>query len=60
MKLVDRLSERDLDAAERGRLLARLTAPLALGVRTAGARATASGRWLADLSQVAARPSARG
>ncbi len=48
-ELVGRLSERDLDASERGRLLARLTGLLAGGVRAAGARAVVSGRWLADL-----------
>ena len=48
-ELVGRLSERDLDTAERGRLLARLTGLLAGGLRSAGARAAVSGRWLADL-----------
>ena len=48
-ELVGRLSERDLDAAERGRLLGRLTGLLAGGLRSAGARAAVSGRWLADL-----------
>lgn len=48
-EVVGRLSERDLDAAERGRLLARLTGLLAGGLRSAGARAAVSGRWLADL-----------
>ena len=48
-ELVGRLSERDLDAAERGRLLTRLTGLLAGGFRAAGARAAVSGRWLADL-----------
>ncbi|MCY7364718.1 MAG: hypothetical protein LH469_05315, partial [Frankiaceae bacterium] len=47
--LVGRLSERDLDAAERGRLLARLSGLLAGGVRAVGSRAALSGRWLADL-----------
>lgn len=47
--LVGRLSERDLDAAERGRLLARLTGLLAGGVRAVGSRAALSGRWLGDL-----------
>ena len=48
-ELVGRLTERDLDARERGRLLARLTGLLASGARAAGARAALSGRWLADL-----------
>lgn len=48
-ELVGRLSERNLDAAERGRLLTRLTGLLAGGLRAAGTRATLSGRWLADL-----------
>lgn len=48
-ELVGRLTERDLDARERGRLLARLTGLLAGGFRAAGARAALSGRWLADL-----------
>ena len=48
-ELVGRLSERDLDAGERGRLLARLTGLVAGGLRSAGARAAVSGRWLADL-----------
>lgn len=48
-ELVGRLSEQDLDARERGRLLARLTAALAGGFRAAGARAALSGRWLVDL-----------
>jgi hypothetical protein len=48
-ELVGRLSERDLDASSRARLLARLTGLLAGGVRAAGARAALSGRWLADL-----------
>lgn len=48
-EVVARLSERDLDVAERGRLLARLTGLLAGGFRAAGARAAVSGRWLADL-----------
>ena len=48
-ELVGRLAERDLDARERGRLLGRLTGLLAGGLRSAGARATVSGRWLADL-----------
>lgn len=48
-ELVGRLSERNLDPTERGRLLARLTGLLAAGVRVAGARAVVSGRWLADL-----------
>lgn len=48
-EVVGRLSERDLDLAERGRLLARLTGLLADGFRASGARAAVSGRWLADL-----------
>ncbi len=48
-ELVGRLSERDLDARDRGRLLARLTGLLAGRFRAAGARAALSGRWLADL-----------
>ena len=47
--LVGRLSEADLDASERGRLLARLSALLAGGVRAVGSRAALSGRWLGDL-----------
>lgn len=47
--LVARLSEADLDAAERGRLLARLSGLLAGGVRAVGSRAALSGRWLGDL-----------
>ena len=46
--LVARLSADDLDRAERGRLLARLTALLAGGARSAGGRAALSGKWLAD------------
>ena len=48
-EVVGLLSDGDLDRRERGRLLARLTALLAGGVRTAGARATLTGRYLADL-----------
>lgn len=48
-EIVGRLAERGLDVAERGRLLARLTGLLAGGARAAGARATVSGRWLADV-----------
>lgn len=48
-ELLGRLSAGDLDARERGRLLARLTGLLAGGFRSAGARAAVSGRWLADL-----------
>lgn len=47
--LVGRLSGGDLDAAERTRLLGRLTGTLAGGVRAVGARAALSGRWLTDL-----------
>jgi hypothetical protein len=47
--LVGRLSDDSLDAAERGRLLARLTGMLATGARSAGIRAGLSGRWLADV-----------
>lgn len=48
-ELVGRLSDRDLDVRERGRLLARLTGLLGDGFRTVGARAALSGRWLAEL-----------
>jgi hypothetical protein len=48
-EIVGRLSERDLDARQRGQLLARLTGLLAVGLHAAGARAAVSGRWLADL-----------
>ena len=48
-ELVGRLSDGDLDGPERGRLLARLTALLAGGVRAAGARAAVTGRYLADV-----------
>lgn len=45
-ELLGRLSEGELDRAERGRLLARLTALLAGGARSAGARAALTGTWL--------------
>jgi hypothetical protein len=48
-ELVGRLSDGATDAAERGRLLARLTQLVGTGLREAGARATVSGRWLADV-----------
>ncbi|MBW3639561.1 MAG: hypothetical protein KY451_06920 [Actinobacteria bacterium] len=48
-ELVGRLSGDQVDSRERGRLLAQLTALLAGGFRAAGARATLSGRWLADV-----------
>lgn len=48
-ELVGQLSAGGLDRAERGRLLARLTALLAGGAREAGARAALTGRWLADV-----------
>jgi hypothetical protein len=48
-EVVAQLSSHDLDHRERGRLLARLTALVAAGVRAAGGRATVSGKWLADL-----------
>ena len=48
-ELVGRLSDGGLGGRERGRLLARLTALLAGGVRAAGARAAVTGRHLADL-----------
>ena len=48
-EVVARLSSHDVDHRERGRLLARLTALVAAGVRAAGGRATVSGKWLADL-----------
>jgi hypothetical protein len=47
--LVGRLTNDDLDRRERGRLLARLTALLGAGARSAGGRAAVSGKWLADL-----------
>lgn len=48
-EIVGRLSDGDLDGRERGRLLARLVALLAGGVRTAGAKAALTGRYLSDL-----------
>lgn len=45
-EVVGRLTDAELDRAERGRLLARLTALLAGGARTAGTRATLTGSWL--------------
>ena len=47
--VVARLSEDGVDRATRGRLLAALTRLLAGGAREAGARATLTGRWLADV-----------
>lgn len=47
-ELVGRLSERDVDAGELGRLLGRLTGLLAGSVRAAGAKAALSGRYLTD------------
>lgn len=46
--LVAQLSSEDLDRREGGELLARLTALLASGARSAGGRAALSGKWLAD------------
>jgi hypothetical protein len=48
-EVVDLLADGDLGGRERGRLLARLTALLAGGVRAAGARAALTGRYLSDL-----------
>jgi hypothetical protein len=48
-EVVGRLSDRNLDAGERGRLLARLTRLLSGKLRAAGRRASLSGRMLADL-----------
>lgn len=48
-ELVGRLSDDGLDRRERGRLLARLTAALATGARSAGARTALTGRWLTDV-----------
>jgi hypothetical protein len=48
-EVVGRLSDGDLDGRERGRLLAQLTGLLAGGVRSAGARAALTGRFLSDL-----------
>jgi hypothetical protein len=47
--LVGRLSADDLERGERGRLLGRLTRALASGVRSAGAGAALSGRYLVDV-----------
>lgn len=47
--VLGRLSEDDVGAGERGRLLARLASLLAGQAGTAGGRALAGGRWLADL-----------
>ena len=47
-ELVSRLGGDDLDGAERGRLLLRLSRALAAGAMAAGARAVLSGRFLAD------------
>ena len=53
-EVLGRLSGESLDRSERGRLLARLTRLLAEGVRTAGARAALTGRYLTDaLTEVA-------
>lgn len=52
--LVGQLTQDDVDARERGRLLGALTAAVAGGVRAAGGRAAVSGRWLADaISEIA-------
>jgi len=48
-ELVGRLSGDQVDSRERGRLLAQLTGLLAGGFRAAGARATLSGGWLAEV-----------
>ncbi len=48
-EVVGRLTDSDVDRAERGRLLARLTALLAGGARTAGTRATLTGGWLTSV-----------
>ncbi|MGI8534987.1 MAG: hypothetical protein ACR2K2_00545 [Mycobacteriales bacterium] len=48
-EVVGRLTEGDLDRAERGRLLVRLTALLAGGARAAGARAALTGTWLTSV-----------
>ena len=47
--VVARLSEDGVDRATRGRLLGQLSRLLAVGAREAGARATVTGRWLADV-----------
>lgn len=48
-ELVGRLSGDGVDRRERSRLLARLTALLSTGLRSAGAGAALSGRWLTDV-----------
>lgn len=48
-EVVGRLSEGDLDRAERGRLLTRLTSLLAGGARAAGGRAALTGSWLTSV-----------
>ncbi|TAL26390.1 MAG: hypothetical protein EPN99_00310 [Frankiales bacterium] len=48
-EVVGRLAARDLDTAERGRLLVRLTGLLGSGARSVGARAAITGSWLAEL-----------
>lgn len=48
-EVVGQLSEDGLDRASRGRLLTQLVRLLAGGAREAGARATLTGRWLADV-----------
>ncbi len=47
-EIVDRLGADDVGRAERGRLIVRLAAALAAGVRAAGGRAVLTGRALAD------------
>lgn len=48
-EIVERLSEEGTGRAERGRLIGRLAAALAGGLRAAGGRAVLTGRHLADL-----------
>lgn len=48
-ELVGRLTADDLSRGERGRLLGVLSRAVTAGARAAGARATLSGRWLADV-----------
>lgn len=48
-EIVDRLSADGVGGAERGRLIARLTAALVAGARAAGVRAALTGRYLADV-----------
>jgi hypothetical protein len=47
--LVGQLTAEDLSGAERGRLLAGLARGLVSGMRSVGAQAALSGRWMADL-----------